>query len=79
MASTRQLTTGVAITKSDVTVYNPPLRKLWVGGTGDVVIRTSGGSTLTLTGAATGSTIEGIAIDQIKNATTATLLVGFRG
>jgi len=67
-----------AITKSDATVYDPPLRRLYVGGTGDVAIRTLQGDTVTLSAVPVGTRIEGIAISRVMSAnTTATLLVGF--
>lgn len=74
-----QPTHGVAITKSDSTTYNPPLKKLWVGGAGNVAVLLSGDSAaVTLTGATAGQWIEGLSISKVMSTnTTATLIVGF--
>ena len=39
-----------AVTPSDTTVHNPPLRGLWVGTTGDVAIESASGNTATFVG-----------------------------
>jgi hypothetical protein len=60
MASQIQPITGqdaLAVTKSDTTVYNRKFAAVWVGGAGDVAIRTAQGTTVTFVGAAAGSLI----------------------
>lgn len=37
-AKTKPITKVVAVTKSDATVYNPPLRAVYVGGSGDLAV-----------------------------------------
>jgi hypothetical protein len=72
---------GVEITISDATVYNGDnggvLSALYVGGVGDVEVRTVGGTTLTFTAVPAG-TILPIRCDQVRAATTATNIVGLR-
>jgi len=71
------LDSSVAITKSDSTVYDPPLLAIWVGGAGNVVVRTfADQTTVTLVGATAGQMIP-ICVDQILSTnTTATSMVG---
>jgi hypothetical protein len=71
---------GVAVGGgADGTTYIPPLRRLYVGGAGNVAITTAGGQTVTLTAVPVGTTIIGVAISKVMSTnTTATLLVGFR-
>lgn len=72
---------GVEITVSDDTVYNGDnggtLAALYVGGSGDVTVRTIGGTTLTFTGVPAGMILP-IRCDQVRAATTATNVIGFR-
>lgn len=69
---------GQAITTSDATIYDPPLRALYVGGAGNVAIRTAQGDTVTLTAPPVGTLIDWVAIARVMSTnTTATLLVGF--
>jgi hypothetical protein len=65
---------AVAITpaNSDLAV---PVRALYVGGAGDVVIRTMAGTDVTLVGVVAGSVLP-IAAKQVRVATTATSIVG---
>lgn len=71
-----------AITKSDTTVYSPPLTVLYVGGAGDVAILCaaqgdSTGNAVTLKAVPVGTTLTGFAIVRVMSTnTTATLLVG---
>lgn len=59
------------------TVYNPPLAKLWVGGTGSITITMAQtGLALVLGSIPAGTMIENIAILSVT-AATATGLVGF--
>jgi len=64
---------GFAVTKSDSTVIR--FDALYVGGTGDVTVRTSRGATLTFEDVPVG-TILPISGDRVMAATTATLIVG---
>lgn len=69
---------SVAITPSDATIYDPPLRKLWVGVTGHLAVRLSGMSTaVTLSNVPVGM-IDDLRIAQVMATnTTATTMVGF--
>lgn len=73
---------AVAITKSDSTVYSPPLTVLYVGGAGDVAILTAAqgdntANAVTLKAVPVGTTITGFAIVRVMSTnTSATLLVG---
>lgn len=70
---------AVAITTSDATTYDPPLRALYVGGAGNVALTTRGGQTVTLTAPPVGTLIDWVLITKVMATnTTATLLVGFR-
>ena len=64
---------GATIVKSDSTPV--AFDAIYVGGAGDVVVRTFGGTTLTFTAPPVGSIIP-IRCDRVMAATTATLLVG---
>jgi hypothetical protein len=66
---------AVAVT-AGATVYNPPLTKLWVGGTGNVTIEMPQTGTVTLTSIPAGTMLDNIAILSVPTAT-ATGLVGF--
>lgn len=69
----------VAITKSDSTVYDPPLDGFWVGGTGDVaVIAESDSAAVTIESIPAGTFI-GVRCTKIMSTNTdATAIVGFR-
>lgn len=69
----------VAVTKSDATVYDPPLRALYVGGGGNVaILAPDDEAAVTLTDVPAG-TILPISCAKVMSAnTTATLLVGLR-
>lgn len=43
---------GVAVTKSDNTIYNPPLDAIYVAGAGDVTVITNAGNSLLITAVA---------------------------
>lgn len=70
---------AIALTKSDSTTYVPPFNALYIGGAGDVAVRTyPGGTTVTFSGAAAGSIIP-IQCDRLMSAnTTATSVLGLR-
>ncbi len=64
------------ITKSDATVYTPPLDGLYVGGTGHVNIVTAAGQTVLISAIPAGAFIP-IKCKQVLDAsTTATLILG---
>jgi hypothetical protein len=70
-----------AITKSDSLVFDnaggdpPPARAIYVGGTGDLVVRFVDGSIVTFVGVPAGSLLP-IHVDQVRAATTATNILG---
>ncbi|TRD03808.1 hypothetical protein FJV76_14315 [Mesorhizobium sp. WSM4303] len=64
---------GAAIVKSDSTVV--AFDAIYVGGAGDVVVKTYAGDTLTFTAPPVGTIIP-IRCNRVMAATTATLLVG---
>ena len=67
---------GVAITKSDSTVFTPPLKCIYVGGTGDVTIRTPSGATLLFKAVPAGMVLPWAA-DQVRSTGTgATDMIG---
>jgi DNA-binding beta-propeller fold protein YncE len=67
-------TAAVAVTKSDVTVI-PATRGIYVGGAGNVVVRFKDDTAaVTLTAVPVGTTLD-ISVEQVLDATSATLLV----
>ncbi len=68
---------GVAVTKSDSTVYNPPLRMLWVGGTGDVAVTLLGDTTAVTLSAVPAGTLLNVCVSKVMSTnTSATLPLG---
>lgn len=68
----------IAVTPSDTTVYNPPLRGLYVGGTGNVaVVAASDTSSVTLNTVPAGTFVPVIASKVLATGTTATNIVGY--
>lgn len=66
---------AVSITTSDSTVYDPPLRSLYVGTTGNVAVRTRGGTTITFTSVPVG--MFPVQCDKVlSTGTTASGLIG---
>jgi hypothetical protein len=57
-------------------VYNPPLTKLYVGGTGNITAVMAQTGTVTFTAVPTGSWIKDVAIIQVTTST-ATSVLGF--
>lgn len=72
-----QFNNAVAVTKSDSTVYSPPLEQIWVGGTGDLAVITAGGDIVTFTNVPDGRMIP-VRCTKVLAATTATDIVGLR-
>jgi hypothetical protein len=69
----------VAVTKSDVTTYDPPLRALWVGGAGNVaVIAADDADAVTITEVAAGTLLPIACSKVMSTNTTATLIIGLR-
>jgi hypothetical protein len=68
-------TNGTIITPGTV-VFNPPLTKLYIGGTGSIVAEMAGTGTVTLTAVPAGSWINDLAIINIGTAS-ATGIIGF--
>lgn len=67
-------TSAINITKSDSTVI-PATRGIFVGGAGNLVVRfKDDDASVTLTGIAAGTVLD-ISVEQVLNATTATLMV----
>lgn len=64
------------ITKSDVTVYDPPLEGLWVGGTGDVAVVDATGATVTITNVPDGTHLPIKVTKVMSTNTDATNIVG---
>jgi hypothetical protein len=70
---------AVALTKSDSTVYADPFDAIYVGGAGDVALRTMpAGHVVTFAGAVAGSILP-VRFDKLMSTNTdATLCVGLR-
>ena len=71
-------TDAVAITTSDSTTYDPPLRGLFIGGAGNVNVVTVAGNTVLFTGAIAGSIIPIACTKVMATSTTATTITAFR-
>lgn len=77
-------TTVGAITKSDATLYDPPLRRLYIGGAGNVVVVLDAddeavSANYTVLAVAAAQILDGFAIRQVRSTnTTATGIIGFR-
>lgn len=73
---------AIAVTKSDTTLYDEanggPIAGIYVGGTGDVAVKTANGETVTFSAVPVG-TILPITVQKIMSTnTTATLILGLR-
>jgi hypothetical protein len=66
------------VTKSDTTVYTPPLNGVWVGGEGDVEVVTPAGSTVLFSAVPAGTLLPVQASKVMSTNTTATNLAGFK-
>lgn len=70
-------THGLVVTKSDTTIYTPPLQKLQVGGPGDVSVIFIGDTTPVTLSAVRAGTVLDICVKQVMSTnTTATLITG---
>lgn len=66
-----------AVTASDVTTYSPPFRALWIGGAGNVAVKTKvGGTAVTFAGVVAGTLLPVNAYQVMSTNTTATDIVG---
>jgi hypothetical protein len=69
----------VAITKSDSTVYDPPLRGIYVGGNGDLAITHADSSTAVLVAVSAGTMLPVSNVSKVlSTGTTATNIVGWK-
>ena len=66
---------GLAVTKSDATTYDPPIRFLWVGTGGDIQITTLKGNTLLISNVQDGSIVPFAATKVWSTNTTASDIV----
>lgn len=66
-----------AITPSDTTRYDPPLKGIRAGVAGDIVVR-SAGENVTITAAQIGEHIPGEITQVLSTGTTATSIIGWR-
>jgi hypothetical protein len=65
------------ITKSDSTTYDPPIRALYVGGTGNISVDMAGGQTAVLFSTIPAGTIIPVTAVKVNSTnTTATTIVG---
>ena len=68
----------LAITPNDTNDFQYFVRKIYVGGAGNVRVRTMAGSSITFSNVAEGQELGPFMIDRVlATGTTATLLVGF--
>lgn len=70
-------TSAETVTKSDSTVHTPPFRALFIGGAGIVRVRTADGDD-DIDFTVQAGTLLPVSVDMVKDATTATLIVGLR-
>lgn len=68
---------GVAVTKSDATIYTPPLQMLRVGGAGDVAVILVGDTVPVTLSAVRDGTILNVCVNRVMSTnTTATFITG---
>jgi len=65
-----------AVTPSDSTVFSPPCRWLWVGGTGNLALTMLDGSTFLFSSVASGTRVPFAVTQVLRTNTTATAIVG---
>lgn len=76
---TAPATRGAVLTKSDTVVLDPPLRGIYIGGTGDITVHFVGApaAEYCLFSACPAGTFLPLAIDQLRSTnTSATLITG---
>lgn len=66
------------LTKSDATVYDPPLDALYVGGTGHINIVDASGATTLISAVPAGALLPIKVKQLLSTSTTATLVVGLQ-
>jgi hypothetical protein len=69
---------GQNVTKSDTTIYSPPLNGIWVGSVGDVTVITPAGTSVLFSAVPTGTLLPIQAKQVMSTGTTASLLAGFK-
>lgn len=68
---------AVAVTKSDAAAFDPPLAGLFIGGAGNVAVKTVSGDIVLFTGVIAGQILP-LACRQVRSTnTTATNITGF--
>lgn len=66
----------VDVTPSDATEFDPPLKAVWVGGAGDVTLKSPNGDTATFTVDNVPAIIPAVASYVMATGTDATAIVG---
>ncbi len=74
--SSAPLKEAFAITPSDTTVYDPPIRGIYIGGAGNVTIQNEAGVNTLITAPTAGLVLPVFARQVRATGTTATALVG---
>lgn len=70
---------AVAVTKSDATVYDPPLNGLWIGGTGNVAVKPAGqDDAVSFLAVPAGNFLPVVVSMVLSTGTSATGIVGLR-
>lgn len=69
------ITKGAAVTPHDTNLLTQASRALWIGGTGNIKLKTVGGDTITLSSVAAGTLLPIAACQVFSTDTTATLIV----
>jgi hypothetical protein len=67
---------AVAITTSDATTYDPPLKAIYIGGAGNVTVKTLGGHTVLFTAPPVGTILRVVCRQVRATGTSATVMVG---
>ncbi len=64
-----------AVTKSDTTVFDIASRGIWVGGAGDIAVKTTDGQTVTIVGVVAGTLLPIRVTQVLETGTSATNIV----